>query len=467
MMDFMKSLGLEEKEWMPQCNATFKSAIGFKDFYNTSDPTFWYSFEPMVNVAQRPLARYWFNKHLSDPAFKDRFTFFDYCYVTPEICRQDKALVAMTGVGPAYQLDAGLMGEMLRKLAEKNGVERVIDTITTVNLNEDGSIRSLSRKNGEDLEADLFIDCTGFRSMLLQQALEEPFEDYSDYLFNDKAVAIRFPFEDKERELVSYTLSTAVSSGWIWQIPLYNRKGSGYVYCSRYQSADDAETELRRFLGEDRLKDVQSRLLSFRVGKTRRMWVKNCIGIGLSSGFLEPLESTALFSVQLQVETLAQTLSGRNDYNIVDVAVYNRVQDDLYTGIRDFLIAHYALTSREDTAYWKDVKYATKIPDSLTSLLRFARMTLTDMPVIRQIYKPNFGDFSFTDGWLSILIGMNHMPLKFGQFQGAGPFESQVVKNMGLADRRQQEQEEFKRTQLNSFPSHYQYLKDNIYADKA
>lgn len=467
MMGFMKSLGLEEKEWMPQCDATYKSAIGFKNFYNTTDPTFWYSFEPMKNVAQRSMARYWFNKHLSDPAYKDRFTFFDYCFITPEVCRQDKALVAMTGAGPAYQLDAGLMGEMLRKLAEKNGVKRIIDTITTVNLAEDGSIASLARENGEDLEADLFIDCTGFRSMLLQGALEEPYEDYSDYLFNDKAIAIRYPFEDKENELASYTLSTAVSSGWIWQIPLYSRKGSGYVYCSRYQSADAAEIEIRRFIGEERLKDVEARHLDFRVGRTRRMWVKNCIGIGLSTGFVEPLESTALFAVQLQVETLAQTLVGRNDYNVTDVAIYNRIQDDLYTGIRDFLIAHYALTSREDTPYWKDVKYGTKIPDSLVGLLRYARMTLPDMPIIQQIYRADFGDFSFTDGWMSILIGMNHLPLKFGQFQGAGPFEAEVVNNMGKAEQIYKEQKEFIRSRLPAFPSHYEYLKDKIYNGKA
>lgn len=467
MMSFMKSLGLEEKEWMPQCNATFKSAIGFKNFYNTTDPTFWYSFEPMKNIGQRPMARHWFNKHLTSPTYKDRFSFYDYCFITPEVCRQGKTLAAMTSAGRAYQLDAGLMGEMLRKLAQKNGVKRVIDTISNVNLNEDGGIASLSRENGEDLIADLFIDCTGFRSVLLQQALGEPYEDYNDYLFNDKAVALRFPFEDKEKELTSYTMSTAVSSGWIWEIPLYSRKGSGYVYCSRYKSPDDAETELRQFLGEERVKDVEARHLNFRVGRTRRMWVKNCIGIGLSSGFVEPLESTALFAVQHQVETLAQTLVGRNDYNVADVSIYNRVQDDLYTGIRDFLVAHYALTSREDTPYWKDVKYATKIPDSLTSLLRYARMTLPDLPVIQQIYRANFGDFSFTDGWMSVLIGMNHMPLKFGQFQGAGPFEAEVVKSLNQAQRAYQQQKDFIRTKFPTVPSHYQYLKDKIYSGKA
>lgn len=467
MVDYMKALGLSEEEWMPQCNATFKSAIAFKGFNNLTDPEFYYSFEPMANVAGRPVGRYWYNKHLTDPAFADRFSFYDYCFVTPELCRRNKTLTSMTNVGPAYQVDAGLMGEMLMKLATAEGVERIIDTIGEVKLAEDGSIRALGRNHGPDLEADLYIDCSGFRSLLLGQALEEPFESYADYLFNDKAVALRFPFEDKPAELAPYTMSTAVAAGWIWEIPLYSRRGSGYVYCSRYLSSDEAEAELRRHLGEERLKDVEARHLDFRAGKSRRFWVRNCIGIGLSSGFVEPLESTALFTVQLQVETLARLLENRNDYNVTDQAVYNRIMDELYAGIRDFLIAHYALTEREDTEYWRDVKYATKIPDSLADLLRFARMTITDMPIIRQIYRPNFGDFSFTDGWQNILIGMNHMPFDFNQFQGAGPFEPQVVQNMAEADRRWQGQERFKQGEMLAFPSHYDYCRERIYEGRA
>ena len=152
-------------------------------------------------------------------------------------------------------------------------------------------------------------------------------------------------------------------------------------------------------------------------------WVDGAEDWPVTTWPLEPLESTALFSVQLQAETLAQTLKGRYQYNAADVAIYNRIQDDLYNGIRDFLIAHYVLTERDDTPYWRDVKFGTEVPDSLADLLRIARMTLTDLPIIRSIYRPNFGDFSFTDGWMSILIGMNHMPLDFNQFQGAGPFE--------------------------------------------
>ncbi len=468
IIHFLKAMGLEESDWMPVCNATYKSAIRFKDFYSTEDPAFWYSFEPMGNLAGRPVSRYWHNKYLTDPAFSDRFTFYDYCFVAPEICRENKSLHSMTQVGPAYHLDAGLLGEFLIKFAQDNGVERIIDKIKGVNRNEDGSIQSLIRENGSDLEADLFIDCTGFSSLLMGKTLQEPFEEYYDYLFNDKAVALRHPYQDKEKEMFSYTGCTAVSSGWIWQIPLYNRMGAGYVYCSRYQSEDEAELELRQFLGEERMKDVETNHINIRVGKHQRTWVKNCIAIGLSSGFIEPLESTGLFIVQLQVETLAHILGGNDgDVSQVDIRIFNKVVTDLYEGIRDFLICHYALTSREDTPYWKDIKYKTKIPDSLVELLRFARMTIPDLPIIRQIYQPNFGDYSFTDGWQSILIGMNYLPYDFGQFKNAGPFEAQVVNNMAEADKRYIEIENFKRTKVAAFPNHYQLLKSSVYQGKA
>lgn len=463
MVKFMKSLGLEEADWMPHCDATFKSAIRFKNYYSTDDPAMWYSFEPMPNIADRPLNRYWHNKHLSRPEFADRFTYYDYCFATPEVCRQLKTTRSMFPEGPAYHVDAGLMGAYLAELAQTRGVTRIIDHVKGVNLAEDGSIRSISRENGEDLEADLYIDCTGFRALLMDKTLEEPFEHYYDYLFNNKAVAIRYPYEDKEAEMWSYTNCTAVSSGWIWQIPLYGRVGAGYVYCDRFQDADSAEREVKEFLGWERTKDLPVKHIDIRVGKHRRTWVKNCIAVGLASGFIEPLESTGLFIIQLQAETIGHLLKGRLDYNVTDVAVYNRIQDDLYTGIRDFLVTHYALTSRTDTEYWRTVKNEMKVPDALTDLLRFSRMTMPDLPIIRQIYRPNFGDYSFTDGWQSIFVGMNQLPFDFNQFQGAGPFEDVVVRNMRQADAYAEKLRLFRENDVSQLPSHYQYLKTHIH----
>jgi len=463
IVNFMKALQLEEIDWMPHCNATYKSAIGFKNFYSKDDPHFWYTFEPMAYIANRPYSRFWYQKHLNDVAFSNRFTFYDYCYVGPELCRQGKTMRSMAEVGPAYHLDAGLLGNFLAKMATGSGVVRIIDKITGVKREEDGSIKSLMRESGPDLEGDLFIDCTGFRALLLNETLEEPFDSYQESLFNDKAIAIRYPYEDPEREMHSYTNCTAQSAGWVWQIPLYDRVGAGYVYSSAHKTPDEAELELRGFLGSERVKDMDTNHINIRVGKHRRTWVKNCIGIGLSSGFLEPLESTGLLIIQIQIESLSRTLADRNDYNAGDRAVYNELTTELYENIRDFLVCHYALTQREDSDYWRDVKYTTVIPDSAAAKMRMARLTLMDMPVVRQFDQANFGDYSFTDGWQAILIGMNHMPLDFNQFQNVGPNDPIVLQNLAQAEQRHVQMERFKQREMASFPSHYEFLSTHIH----
>ncbi|MEM6820096.1 MAG: tryptophan halogenase family protein [Pseudomonadota bacterium] len=466
MVDYMRNLGLEEADWMPHVNATYKSAIRFNDFYEKGHGYF-YTFEPMQQVEGRPINRYWQNHYLSDPANVDRMSFYDYCFVTPDVLNRGGTIRSLMPAGPSYHVDAGLLGDFLAKYSLERGVTRIIDTITGVELNEHGGIGTLHRESGESITADLFVDCTGFSSMLLGKTLEEPFEEYYDYLFNTHAVALRFPYESPEKEMISYTNCTAQSAGWIWEVPLFSRRGSGYVYCDRYISSDEAEAEFRRYLGEERVKDLDARHIKIRVGKHERVWAKNCVAIGLAAGFLEPLESTGLFAVQLQAETLARMLSGgRNDYNVGDVTMYNRIVTDFFENVRDFLCAHYMLTAREDTPYWRDVKYGMKVSDQLAEILRYARLTFVDAPVVRQIFRPTFADYSFTDGWEAVLIGMNHMPINYGQFRGgAGPFEPAIANNLPKAKLFQQEMSSYKQQEIGKLPSHYDYLRANIHTE--
>ncbi|MEO0576065.1 MAG: tryptophan halogenase family protein [Pseudomonadota bacterium] len=464
MVDYMQNLGLQESDWMGEVNATYKSAIRFNDFYEKGHG-FYYTFEPMRDVEGRPINRYWHNRYLSDPDNVDRMSFFDYCFVTPDILRQGSTIRSVMSAGPSYHVDAGLLGDFLSRYACQRGVERIIDTIDEVTLDERGDISGLRRSSGETLDADLYIDCTGFRSMLLGQALNEPFDEYYDYLFNNKAVAMRFDYEDPRSEMLSYTNCTAQSAGWIWEVPLFTRRGSGYVYCDRYVSADEAEAEFRRHLGTDRVKDVDARHIDIRVGKHRNVWSRNCVAIGLAAGFMEPLESTGLFAVQLQAETLARMLAnGRNDYNVGDVTMYNTIVTEFFENVRDFLCAHYMLTSREDTPYWRDVKYGMKVSDRLAEILRYARLTFVDAPIIRQMFRANFADYSFTDGWEAVLIGMNHMPFDFGQFKGGvGPFEPAIADNVSKARIFQQEMMAYKQNELAKLPSHYDYLAGGVH----
>lgn len=464
LVDFMKSLGLEEEDWIPKCNATYKSAIRFENFHQVGEPPIWFPFEPVEIVQNRPLSRFWHYRHLTDPAYSDRFTFYDYNFLAPEICSLGKTVKSIPGTSYAYHVDAGLWGEVLKEVAIKHGVIHVVDTITEVNQHEDGSIKSLSRKQGPDLDADLFIDCSGFSALLIEKTLGEPFEEYYDYLFNNKAVALRMPYEEKETEMVSYTNCHALSSGWVWTVPLYNRIGTGYVYCGTYKSEDEAESELRKHLGEERTKDCAARHLDIRVGKHHRTWVRNCVAIGLSAGFIEPLESTGLFIVQGAVQVLTNILQKDSDYNAVDQKVYNDSITRLLEIIRDFLVCHYALTEREDSAYWSDVKHTTRIPDSLSEKLQFARLAMPDIQHINRFDNAGLAGFSFNEGWQCILNGMNYLPFGWEQLKqnSVGPFDPHIAANMQTADQRQQARAQQKMA-ARKLPSHYQYLKSNLY----
>ena len=469
IVDFMQSLGVEEQEWMPACSATYKSSICFKNFHGTDGNTMWFPFSRTWSANERPANRHWLYKYYTDPEFNDRFSIYDYCTLVPGICKAGKTVASLPGASYAYHLDAIALGEFLKGFAKDKGVRHVSDTITRITQAEDGSIEKLELESGDTLEGDLFIDCSGFRSLLLGDKLQEPFDEYYDSLFNDRAIAIRLPFVDKEKEMVSYTLCTALSSGWSWTIPLYNRLGTGYVYCSKYLSPEEAESEfleyLGNFLGKERLKDAPIKHLDIRVGKHKRTWVKNCVGIGLSSGFIEPLESTGLQIVQSEVDLLTRTLKQRNDYNCADMAVYNQSITQFLDNIRDFLICHYALTSREDTPYWKDVKYETRLPESLVKKLAFARV---NMPAWanQNLFDTggSLAGFGFNEGWYYILTGMGYLPFDFEQHRqaGIGTFESTLARSTKDAEAIQQ-QLDIQRQNIRSMPSHYEHLKRNIY----
>ena len=208
--------------------------------------------------------------------------------------------------------------------------------------------------------------------------------------------------------------------------------------------------------------------IKIRVGKHRRTWVKNCVGVGLSSGFIEPLESTGIQIFQSEVHLLTEVLKGRNDYNVADIAAYNKSITMFLELIRDFLVCHYALTSREDTPYWKDVKYNTKIPESVVVKLINARATMPAL--VNQPQYDNGGPlagFGFNDGWYSILAGMNYLPFAFDQHRNAeiGTFERHLKDNMAEADKIYSQLKE-ERKKVGTMSSHYQYLKQHIYNGK-
>jgi tryptophan halogenase len=266
----------------------------------------------------------------------------------------------------AYHLDAALLAEFLKELCVSRGVEHVRDDVDGVTRDERGHIASLRLRNAGDRPVELVIDCTGFRGLLINEAMDEPFVPLSDYLFNDRAIPIQV-WREEPSLIVPATVSTAMDSGWSWRVPLHSRDGTGYVYSSAFVSDDEALDEFERQLGDvDQL--TPPRVLKMRVGRSRRSWVKNCVAIGPSSGFLEPLESTAIMSIELAARWLLQNFPTA-DFEAPLLRQFNRNMERFYDEVRDFLGLHFALSNRDDTPYWRAVRHEAKLSDALSENL--------------------------------------------------------------------------------------------------
>jgi tryptophan 7-halogenase len=304
-----------------------------------------------------------------------------------------------TFYGYAYHFDAGLYAEFLRRWCLAHGVTRVEGQVVDVCLEEvRGDIGSLRLKTGRRIEGDFFVDCSGFRSLLLGERLQVPWEDWSAWLPCDRAWAV--PCERSE-DFTPFTRSTAQRAGWTWRIPLQHRTGNGHVFSSRYIGDEEAREVLLNALDGPPL--GEPRLLKFRAGRRSQAWKRNCVALGLASGFLEPLESTSIFLVQKGIQDLLRLLP-TPEARVPDerlVRELNRSSDALYERIRDFLILHYTLNRRVGEPFWDEVRHY-ELPESLAHKLR-----LFDS----RGHVPYFKDGFFSrDSWLAVLFGQGRMP---------------------------------------------------------
>lgn len=295
----------------------------------------------------------------------------------------------------AYHIDAGLYARFLRSFAEKWGAQRIEGKVTDVVLDADQSIKSIRMASGTEIEGDLFIDCSGFRGLLIEQALHTGFEDWSHWLACDSAVAVQ---TESVREPVPYTRSIAHHAGWQWQIPLQHRVGNGLVYCSRYMADDEAKKLLIESIEGRTI--TEPKIIKYKAGQRLKYWNKNCVALGLASGFIEPLESTSIHLIQRGITRLIQMFP---HYGIksCDVNEYNEQMKAEVANIRDFIILHYHLTEREDSPFWRFCKNMA-IPDSLAQRMNMFRET-------GKVYIKSHELF-VESSWLQVMIGQGIVP---------------------------------------------------------
>ena len=361
---FMDSLGLKDEDWMKECNATYKTSIKFTDFAHIGE-TFHYPFGQYDLTDTKQGLMDWFKWKVRDPEVSNS-NFAEFFHSSVEMIDQNKMTNNSDNTlrafnfkrDTAYHMDAGLFGQYLKNNFCTN-INHILDDVTEVNMDNSGSVKSLSTGENGELLADLFIDCTGFLSLLLEKALKVPFVSFNDTLLNDRALATQVPYLDKDKEMHSVTNCTGIEAGWVWNIPLYNRIGSGYVYSSKHATREEAESQFRKHLAKTdpkRAAEAKIFALKIRHGIHEKLWVKNVVGVGLSAGFIEPLESTGLMMTHEVIMVLLRTLSRREGaINQLDKDAFNFAVRDTMEGFRSFISQHYALSGRTDTPYWREV----------------------------------------------------------------------------------------------------------------
>lgn len=439
LVGYLRALGMSEEEFMRRAHATYKLGVKFVGWHDGTD-SFWHPFGPVGgSIDGMQLFHFWLKSLRAgdEPG--------DFCSYSTQATAGDRgrSVRPWNGRSPmhdrgqyAYHLDAHTFAEFLKDEAIARGTRHITDDVVRVDTDERGHIRQVMTREHGPLTADLYIDCTGFRALLAEGALGDRYVDWSGLLVCDRALAAPRPHDGV---LAPYTKSTALSSGWVWQIPLTHRAGNGYVYSSRYISDDDARREFAAHLKVDPDK-LEARILPMKVGCREHFWRGNCIAVGLASGFVEPLESTGIFLVQRAV-ALLMTYFPDTAFAPDLIRRYNERMRTTYEEVRDFILAHYVLSRRDDSPFWRDYR-AMELPESLRATLAMYR----DTGVVEPVQYAVFPEAS----WYAILAGQRCLPRTY--HAGADLSDFGKVRAIMRAIREQNAQ------LCATLPSHEQYI---------
>src|ERR1700730_1340267 len=372
----LKQIGVTETDFLRECDASFKQGSHFVKWVDGSDmDAYYHPFTLPVGYEEHNLAPYW----LEDPRGQNLAASmcFQYAGCSQALAPKQITTPEFTGLANyAYHLDAGKFGPFLqRHCVDKLGVRHLVDEIVRVESKDTGDISHLVTKSGELLTADLFIDCSGFSSLLIGKHFGVPFLSQKDVLFIDKAWAVQIPHPTDDTPIASATVATAQSSGWVWDIGLTTRRGVGYVFSSRYVSGEGAVEELKNYLSArgDLSRDLSVRQIEINSGYRQEFWTRNCVAVGLSAGFLEPLEASAIVMIELSAKSIANLLPSCRGGMPKAARLFNDTYRYRWERIIDFLKLHYALSRRSDSRFWIDNRTRESIPDTLIDCLEFWR----------------------------------------------------------------------------------------------
>ena len=454
--DWTKFLEIDEKDFLKHTDGIYKLSIKFTDFYKKGE-SFHYPFgTPNTTGNIADTNDWWFKKELfpNTPNSDYADCIFPVMGMVHENKMTDSFHDFRQETNTAFHFDATKFGLWLKdNYCLPRGVKHIQEDIVDIHQDENG-IKSLNGK----YEADLFVDCTGFKSLLLGETFEEPFESLEDKLPNNSAWATKLPYTDKEEQLRAYTNCTAIENGWVWNIPLWNRIGTGYVYSDKFVDDETALEEFKKHLGRD---DLEFKNIKMRTGIHRRLWVKNVVAVGLSAGFIEPLESNGLYSVHGFVIELVRNIR-RGTISQWDKDNYTSKCKSMHYSFAEFVGSHYALSHRDDTEYWK----ANNNKEWSSDIIDWTPASDAS-GYFDTAYQRNF-DFRFPydkgEGFHCIAAGMNWAPTDISslRYYNRASLEEIYNSKIPCISRLNQKKYEWMED-AKQLPSVLDYLKENIY----